>query len=152
MGHPLLSSDQTDPSWSRRAVQKFGELREEYPWVTADSTCLVRNSNGKISWWTFAGGIANNLLADALKSTFDVKGDNLAVNFMATPSLETIAEKIDELTADSIRPIPNIEAMENLKFSECLSPEIASTVFLSRFSDPAALSQAISEPIRHVLC
>lgn len=85
--------------------------------------CLVRSSNGKISWWTFAGGIANNLLADTLKSNFDVKGDNLAVNFMATPSTDVVAEMIDELTADSITPVPNLEAMENLKFSDCLSPD-----------------------------
>ncbi len=41
----------------------------------------------------------------------------LAVDY---PSLEIVAELIDGLQPDSVCPIPNADAMENLKFSECL--------------------------------
>lgn len=63
----ILTTDEDDPAWSRRAVQRFTELRDEHPWVSADSTCLVHSPSGQIRWWNFAGGIANGLLADTLK-------------------------------------------------------------------------------------
>jgi hypothetical protein len=47
--------------------------------------------------------------------------------------------------------IPNVEAMENLKFSECLSSELAIEVFMSRFNDPKAVSQAVEERRRVVV-
>jgi ATP-dependent helicase Lhr and Lhr-like helicase len=53
-----------DPTWSKRAVQQLTELRDEHPWVSPDATSLVQQPNGQIRWWTFAGGIANTLLAD----------------------------------------------------------------------------------------
>ena len=39
-----------------------------------------------------------------------------------------------------------VDAMENLKFSECLSPSIAAEVFVSRFDDRIGITQALAEP------
>ena len=127
------------------------ELRDEHPWVSADATSLVQLPNGQIRWWTFAGGIANTLLADTLKPHCDVKSDNLSLSFPTASSVETVAELIDGIQPDAVRPIPNIEAMENLKFSECLSPGIAAEVFTTRFDDRAGVVQALDERRRVVL-
>jgi ATP-dependent Lhr-like helicase len=119
--------------------------------VSADSTCLVHSPNGQIRWWTFAGGIANALLADALKPHCDVKADNLSLNFPTASSVDVVTDLIDNLQPDSIRPIPHLDAMENLKFSECLSPDIAAEVFTSRFDDRSAVAQAIEERRRVIV-
>ena len=50
-----------------------------------------------------------------------------------------------------MQPIPNIDAMENLKFSECLSAEIAAEVFTSRFDDRKAVTEALSEHRRVIV-
>ncbi len=141
----ILAFEEDDPSWSRRASAQFEELRDEHPWVSADSTCLVLQPNGQIRWWTFAGGIANSLLADTLKLHGDVKADNLCLHFPNASSLEEVSELIDALQPDDIAPVPNPEAIENLKFSECLSPEIARLVFVARFDDRPGIKQAIRE-------
>jgi ATP-dependent Lhr-like helicase len=146
----ILACDEDDPTWSRRAAQQFTELRDEHPWVSADATSLVHQPNGEIRWWTFAGGIANTLLADTLKPNCDVKGDNLSLSFPTASSLETVAELINGIHPADVRPIPNIEAMENLKFSECLSPKIASEVFTSRFWDKRAIDCVLKEPMRSI--
>ena len=141
----ILASDEDDPTWSRRASQQFSELRDEHPWVSADATSLVLMPSGQVRWWTFAGGIANALLADALKPHCDVKGDNLCLSFPTASSLEVVSDYINGIQPDSVRPIPNIVAMENLKFSECLPPEIASEVFTSRFDDRAGVEKAVHQ-------
>ncbi len=147
----ILAADEDDPAWSRRTAQQFTELRDEHPWVTADATSLVHLPNGQIRWWTFAGGIANTLLADTLKPHCDVKSDNLSLSFPTASSLETVSELIDGLQSDLVRPVPNIEAMENLKFSECLSPGIAAEVFTTRFDDRAGVEQSLTQIRRAVV-
>jgi len=142
----ILASDQIHPSWSRRASEQFIELRNEHPWLSVDATSLVQEHHGKVRWWTFAGGLANTLLADALKYGCDVKSDNLSISFPVAMSLEKVNEYISDLQADEVRPTSNIDAMENLKFSECLSPSIAAEVFVSRFDDRAGVTQALAEP------
>nr|WP_197998734.1 DEAD/DEAH box helicase [Gimesia aquarii] len=147
----ILASEENDPAWSQRTIQQFDDLRDEHPWVSDGSTSLILQPNGEIRWWTFAGGIANTLLADTLKSNCDVKGDNLSLSFPTASSLETVSEFINGLQLENVRLIPNNDAMENLKFSECLSPEIASEVFTSRFSDRAGVVQALQEQRRVVV-
>lgn len=147
----ILASDEDDPAWSRRASQQFTELRDEHSWVSADATSVVQMPNGQVRWWTFAGGIANALLADALKPHCDVKGDNLCLSFPTAASLETVSEFINGIQPDAIHPIPNTAAMENLKFSECLPPQIAAEVFTSRFDDRAGVGHAIEERRRVVV-
>lgn len=141
----ILSTDNDDPSWSSRAKSQFAEIREEFPWISAESTSIVLQPNGELRWWTFAGGIANTLLADALKPHCDVKGDNLSLIFPKATSLDPIAALINEIEPENVRPIPNIQAMENLKFSECLSDELSAEVFTSRFNDRTAVEQALQE-------
>jgi len=100
----ILACDEDDPTWSRRAAQQFTELRDEHPWVSADATSLVHQPNGEIRWWTFAGGIANALLADTLKNNCDVKGDNLSLSFPTASSLEVVSEYINSIQPESVHP------------------------------------------------
>lgn len=141
----ILSSDENDPAWSTRAKSQFAEIREEFPWISAESTSVVLQPNGELRWWTFAGGIANTLLADALKPHIDVKGDNLSLVFPKATSLDHVSGLINGIDPETVRPIPNLQVMENLKFSECLSDSLAVEVFTSRFDDRAGVAQAVQE-------
>jgi hypothetical protein len=49
-----------------------------------------------------------------------------------------------------MHPIPNDDAIEQLKFSECLSRKLAVEVFMARFHDPSSIHKALSEPRRIV--
>ena len=121
-------------------------MRQEFPWVSSDSTTLLRQEHGNIQWWTFAGGIANTLLADSLKATCSASGDNFCVRFPSPASVDAVSEALDLLSVEATTPIPNPDAIENLKFSECLPPKLAVEVFLDRFSDPVGVEQALREP------
>jgi hypothetical protein len=69
----------------------------------------------------------------------------LSLSFTQASSLEKVEEVIRGIQVDAVRPIPDADAMENLKFSECLSPSIAAEVFNSRFDDRVGVVQAIEE-------
>ena len=137
----ILATEDTSPHWSRRASQRFEELRLEHPWLSSESTVLLQKTTGGIQWWTFAGGVANTLIADALKSTCDVRGDNFCLRFSGPASVDTISEMLEGLASTMISPLPSTEAMENLKFSECLSADIAAEVFSARFDDQPAVGK-----------
>jgi ATP-dependent Lhr-like helicase len=146
----LLASEEDDPSWSSRARQQFNELRADHPWVIASETSVVRQPNGQVRWWTFAGGVANALLATTLKPQCDVKSDNLSLQFPSGSTFEVIVELLNSLHPETVWPIPHPDALENLKFSECLPPEIAAEVFVARFDDHTAVVQALAEKRRIV--
>jgi hypothetical protein len=47
---------------------------------------------------------------------------------------------------DDVRPVPNATAIQNMKFTECLSPELAAEVFCARFNDMEAVTKIVGEP------
>ncbi|MEZ6048725.1 MAG: hypothetical protein R3C11_24735 [Planctomycetaceae bacterium] len=144
--HPRTDND--DPSWSSRAKSQFAEIREEFPWISAESTSVVLQPNGELRWWTFAGGVANTLLADALKPHCDVKGDNLLAGFPQSNITRPDRCPNQRDRAGKRKADFNTDAMENLKFSECLSEELSAEVFTSRFNDRKAVEQVLQEKRR----
>ena len=45
----ILASEDTSPHWSRRASQRFEELRQEHPWLSSESTVLLQKTDGRHS-------------------------------------------------------------------------------------------------------
>ena len=147
----ILAADEEDSAWSRRAVHQLAHLRNEHPWVYADATSFVSQANGQVRWWTFAGGIANGVVADALNPECNVMPDNLGLNFPSGFSAETIIAELDALPTEEVRPIPNTDVMDDLKFSECLPTPIAAEVFVSRYDDHTGVQQLRSEERRIIM-
>ena len=112
---------------------------------------IVRHPNGEVRWWTFGGGIANTLLADHLRPRTEVRLDNLSLRFPASLTLNEVEDLTGSLSAESIEPVPAEDAVENLKFAECLPPRIAAEVFCARFNDAEAIRKIVGEPRRVVV-
>jgi hypothetical protein len=92
------------------------------------------------------GGVANTMLAGYFRRQTDVIGENLSVRFPEAPSLDSVAGVISGVAVEEVRPVPNESAIENLKFTECLSPDLAAEVFCARFNDTEAVKQIVGEP------
>jgi ATP-dependent helicase Lhr and Lhr-like helicase len=147
----LLADDATQPIWSQRATAQLNEIRTDYPWASADATSIVRHSSGQVRWWTFGGGIANRLLADHLRLKGEVRADNLSIRFTTSLPLNDVEALIGPLQEERIEPVPTKDAIEGLKFSECLPPRIAAEVFSARFNDAEAVRKIVGEPKRVVV-
>jgi ATP-dependent Lhr-like helicase len=147
----VLAADETATFWSSRATTALEELRAEYSWASSEATSIVRHPNGEVRWWTFGGGIANALLADYLRAQVDARGDNLAVKFPANLALDSVVELISAVVVEDVHPVPNAAAIENMKFTECLSPELAAEVFCARFNDAEVVKKIVREPRKVVV-
>ena len=79
------------------------------------------------------------------------KTDNLCLRFPSTMKLDDVEALIASRIRDEIIPVPSQEAIDNLKFGECLPPQIADEVFSARFNDPEAIANIRREPLRVVV-
>jgi len=147
----VLAAETTEPYWSQRATAQITEIRLEYPWASDERTTLVQQANGEIQWWTFAGGLANSIVMDHLGGGSKAKTDNMCLRFSSTLKLADVESLIASRIRDEIIPVPSEEAINNLKFGECLPPPIASEVFAARFNDPQAIANIRREPLRVIL-
>lgn len=147
----VLALDAAEAYWSQRATNQIAQIRLDYSWASENQTTLVKQSNGEVQWWTFAGGLANSILKDHLFENSNAKVDNLCFRFPSTLKLSEIESKIHSGIGTDLIPVPSEEAMNNLKFGECLPPPIAEEVFAARFNDPEAIANIRREPIRVVV-
>ena len=147
----VLTTEANEPNWSKRATDQIGEVRKEHPWASADRTTLVQQPNGEVQWWTFAGGLANTLLTDHLGGGAKANSNNLCIRFPSSMKLADVERLIDARIRDEIVPVPSEEAINNLKFGECLPPSIVDAVFAARFNDPEAIETVRREHMRVVV-
>ena len=144
----ILSTERTEEYWSQRATAAIENIRTEFPWITLDSTALVQQPSGEVKWWTFAGGLANTLMASHIQSELELRSDNLSISFPRSFALGEIDEQIKSLSAESVVPVAGEQSLENLKFGECLPLPVAAQVFSARFNDPDAIHFVLREPRR----
>ena len=106
---------------------------------------------GRARWWTFAGWKANLSLARMVE---DLRakggmGNDLRIAVDAQTSKDNLAEILRSSVADE-HDIPEWvvqEAVEGLKFSECLPSELALEVVTHRLTDPESVSRAVAEKL-----
>ena len=151
----VLLGAELPATMSQRAVQGLNELRKDFEWLDAASTAVVRKKDG-VRWWTFGGLHANAAIASRLKAThgYAVVPNNLALKIGSEPSDSAIVNAIHAiraLDAETFVPEVTAKALEGLKFSACLPPELASRVLQRRMADGDAVRRVLAEPVRLVV-
>jgi ATP-dependent Lhr-like helicase len=147
----LLATETKEDYWSQRATAAMCDARNEYPWVALGSTSVLRHASGEIRWWTFAGGIANTLIAGHLKTVMDSTADNLAIRFRGVVDLDRVEELLGRIVRDEIQLTPDANAIDGLKFAEALPASLANEVLRSRFSDAEAVRSVLGKQRRLVI-
>jgi ATP-dependent Lhr-like helicase len=152
----LLAVDTIAPTWSRRAVAQMVAVRSEFPWLAGDDANVLGSSGGEVAWWTFAGGRANAALAHELarRSGMRLTPDNFAVRFPPHLAIDTAEGHLRDLLGvdpPAILPPVNEQALEGLKFSECLPPDLANHVAQARLSDIRGIEATLGRMTRVVI-
>lgn len=136
---------------SKRAAERLEARRAERPWVTTGATTLLTEAGGRTGWWTFAGWKANLSLGFAASSlrTTVAAIDDLSVALDPRTSLDALRAVINRTTPERLDIAPWVvaDAIEGLKFAECLPDELARTVITLRLADPASVYLTLGEAV-----
>jgi ATP-dependent Lhr-like helicase len=133
----------------------MGEIRNEFPWLDAESTTVVTGLDGESVWWTFAGHRANATLANELSRVLQrrVTHDSFALTLGDDVPVETIERALRDLgeaDVSEMHPAVDEQALEGLKFSACLPHDLAIWVLQSRLRDDEAVGRTACRPHRFV--
>jgi ATP-dependent helicase Lhr and Lhr-like helicase len=129
----ILVDDADDPSWSQRAREVVAALRCEHEFLR-DSAAPMVVTGEEISWWTWAGGRANLLLAKLMEAelggTVIVRNESLTCRGAAGQSIARLQEWLTDMRAagrptldDALRLASSAARSRVSKFEPCL-PEL----------------------------
>lgn len=153
----VLTADEEQPWWSRRARETIARIRAEFAWLAADGTTLHGNGAdaNAPTWWTFAGTKANTALKSALQQLVNesLDADACSIRFREGLSINDAANAIAairSLAPSEVLPVVEQDAVEGLKFTRCLPPGMAADILTQRMADVAAVGTLLAEEIRVV--
>jgi ATP-dependent helicase Lhr and Lhr-like helicase len=120
---------------SKRALKVIAEQRAAHAFLKDEPAPLVTEGNGRMRWWTYAGGAGNRVLANLLESALGerVSASNAHVTFSgdAAKSETAIRQAIDELAArallrwEDVVPYADAGGRARVsKFQPCLPPAL----------------------------
>lgn len=162
MSHPLaqahldvLAGQTADIEISRRAAAALDQLREQHSFASEEPgrrTYLTHDSEKGPVWWTFAGFAANSALASGLGELVDTDApvDDLKLRLRPHISAAALRTTLDDRRNDLVDALPAIdaEAVEGLKFSAAIPPELALETLAARLTDPSAVHATLKAIIR----
>ncbi|MFM7165473.1 MAG: DEAD/DEAH box helicase [Planctomycetaceae bacterium] len=148
----ILTSVEERAFWSQRAVTQMQQLRLSSHWLPSDQTCLVRSSGHDLRWYTFAGTRANLAIAAGLRRLLQapVRSNAISLTIDRCTDLQAVQlaiEKLRSLSPESLLPEIEPAAISGLKFSDCLSPDLAGAMLQQRYSDHDAVRVCLTESV-----
>jgi ATP-dependent Lhr-like helicase len=125
----VAAGDEPGCMLSHRASARLAEIRERLDFVDGSSMPVVRDTAGRTTVWTFAGDRANAMLASSLRlGGMSVASTGGLALVVLSADVRAVAAAIDHVDPRAAQPeVPPGLAAE-LKFSECLPPQIAAAV------------------------
>ncbi|MEK7995833.1 MAG: hypothetical protein AAB403_18705 [Planctomycetota bacterium] len=147
--HVLLDQD-ADHRWSRRAVAEMRRAREECAFADQRGT-VIDNLPGRdrTVWWTFAGILANTLLARQLEQVTRrmVRAENYAVVLGGALPFSHLESLLSGLPTVQPSISSRAEALRrDLKFCECLPEELLYDELNARGYDRRGAEQVLAMP------
>ena len=123
--HGVLNDAKVSPRWSNRARQTMESMRAEYGFLHAGQDVVFHNrQNNETRWFTFAGGVVNTALADAVRACGmnEASSSDFLLKITGAAGARSLVDRVRQKTGDEIVTsfIVSEEFMEKLKFYECL--------------------------------
>jgi len=152
----VLVSDTVAPTWSSRAQKVIAEQRQEHLFLRDTPQPFIRDPGGSLTWWTFAGGRANLLLARMLEAelggsvvardaSLTLKAEAAASEYSVRQYLAHLAEQARPNLADA-HFHTNPGASRLSKFEPCLPDDL-----LASFEAAQTLDSATAATVVHAL-
>ena len=132
----ILTSSEISPSWSERAKERLGELRDDYSFLKQEGTTLLQQRTEGLIWFTFAGEAANSAVGRALAAlgipTKTIDDYVIALGEeIKRERLESVLAGLNEIDVLS-SGAPNEEAERAMKFADCVPPNLRAVEMVAR--------------------
>ena len=151
----LLKSSEQNPAWSRRAVERIVELRQDLS-VCCGEGSIVMHRGVSLEWWTFGGMAANQTVVQYLQPHVNspLRADNLWINLPSDLSIDHLNQIIQELPSFESPPDWDLRqpAADLLKFGDLLPDHLLRDLVLARIGNVPLAREILRSPIRVVDC
>ncbi|MFW6031434.1 MAG: DEAD/DEAH box helicase [Myxococcota bacterium] len=150
----ILVGEEEDPAWSRRATDLLTTMRAEHRFLH-DAPAPMVETQDEITWWTFAGGAANVLLARMLEAELGGKvisrNQNLTLKDEAGRSAVALRQTLGEweaagrpTEADMHAHVESAAKVPVSKFQTCLPEPLLLDLLVHRTFDQHAARTTVS--------
>ena len=144
----LLGSDPAGVTLSRRAGERLTHLRAEHPWVRPDATSLVTDGRGRPAGGRSPdGGPTSGSPSRRRPATGGRR--RRRPHRHPRPRCHPAASSVGHLDRSrasiDLAPWVTAEAVDGLKFSECLPRGLATEVVTRRLADPESTNHVLGE-------
>ena len=150
----LAGRDPEVAKLSQRATDRLVRLRERYWWTAGEDTVIVRESSGRVRWWTFAGLDANLWLSSALGGLRDIRvaRSDLEIRLRSDVTADDLRAALSGLSIEALTLADEIAdgAVGQLKFAGLLPDEQARTIVTRRLRADEAVATTLARPCRSV--
>lgn len=147
----VLTGHSPEVEISQRAADKLAELRAAHPWAETATTTVVASEGRHTRWWTFAGWKANLWLARLAEDlrTEVAAVDDLTVALDRPATAADVTGLIDATVPEQVDLAPWVpaEAIDGLKFAQCLPAALAREVVTARLADRASFHATLHERV-----
>jgi ATP-dependent Lhr-like helicase len=145
----IITSAGTPPNWSTRAQEAMERIRAEFSFVRPDGhTLAVAQNPARAEWFNFAGGVANDILANHLARRHGLlcEPSDLCISFSEGTNPEHFLSTLTALTVQEIEEHASFDdqAVEALKFHECLPPKVLQDVLRRRLVNRDAFNAVLA--------
>jgi ATP-dependent Lhr-like helicase len=135
--HALLVDESVSARWSSRAASAIAAQRAEYGFLRPGAdVALVHKEGDEVRWFTFAGGVANTALADALRDRgiANAQSSDYWVKIPYAANFTGILAGLRKMSSEEISACFVIvdDYLENLKFRDCLPADLAMEILRTR--------------------
>jgi ATP-dependent Lhr-like helicase len=147
----ILTTELMAAEWTRRARESLQDLRDEFYFLDGDRTVIVGQKNGRQTWYTFAGLLANLRLAAALEAGFGLEVkvmDNYLLRWdrpLDADQLPAPGAPWSQLQLAPFRSNPSM--LEHTKFNAEVPPGFIQQMLEHRYGAESTALQVLTEPI-----
>jgi ATP-dependent helicase Lhr and Lhr-like helicase len=137
-----------------RAVSRLATEREERSQLVRPAgTTILRDRQGDLRWWTWAGFRANATLTATLAEVVDPVGrfDDFQIRLREDLTPATWQRLVADAGERLCLPEVNRKALDGLKFSAALPPRLATATLAARLADLEGAETVLKEPTTFVV-
>ncbi len=150
----VLLEEEPAPGLSKRATGRLQELRADYLWLKAGQTSLVHEGPAT-QWWTFAGALANGVLAKVLRDdgctfTFDDFSLNLGNAREADAVVHRAQEKASQTAPEIAGEAPD-GLSDRVKFIDCVPSQLRRRMVSARQVPREDVAAVATQPVCRII-